>query len=228
MFKQPAVRLLNAHTARALSTTRISMTASAQSATPKEDPSVTSQYDNETPISEQIQDFYKFADSQRIGLLQTQRSQVGPVTRAMACAKRDGPDFWFLANINSNKVKDIKSSPSVNISFFDSSDKSWCSVSGTATVSQDQPKIKELYSPVVSAWFGDLGDGIHTGSADDPRMSAIKVSSNYISYYKTTKGKVARMADMAMAVGLGRLAQTGILREIKAEAIEGSRATKQY
>lgn len=189
---------------------------------------MTSQYDRTTPLSEQIQDFYKFADSQRIGLLMTNRDGVGSVTRAMAVSKREGPDIYFLANINSNKVSDIKSSPNVNISFFDSSDKSWASVAGTATVSQDETKIRELYSPVVSAWFGDLGDGVHTGSADDPRMAAIHVKTSYVSYYKTTKGKVARMADMAMAVGLGRLAQTGILREIKGDAIEGARAEKQY
>jgi len=34
----------------------------------------------------------------------------------------------------------------------------------------------------VKAWFGDLGDGIHDGSGNDPRMALIEVKSNYITY----------------------------------------------
>ena len=34
----------------------------------------------------------------------------------------------------------------------------------------------------VKALIGDLGDGIHDASADDPRMALIEMKSNYITY----------------------------------------------
>lgn len=195
--------------------------------TADQDPSVVKQYDSETPMAEQLDDFYKLTDGNRISLLITNRDG-NIVSRAMAVSKRDGPDFYYLANINSSKIADIKSESQVNISFFNTSDKSWVSVSGTATISQNDPKIREFYSPIVSAWFGDLGDGIHSGNADDPRMALISVKTQRVSYYLSTKGKLARMADMAKAVSLGQVAQTGLLRELSGDVLEGARAGKTY
>jgi len=188
-----------------------------------EDPSVVKQYDRETPIHQQIEEFYELADANKISLLVTDR-EGSTVSRAMAVSAREGPDFYYLANIHSAKIRDIEAHPDVNISFFNNSDMSWISVSGRATVSQNTPKIRELYNPIVSAWFGDMKDGVHSGNADDPRMSLIKVTTHRVSYYKSTKGKVARMADMAKAVGLGQVAQTGLLRELSGEVLEGARA----
>lgn len=67
------------------------------------DPSVTKQYDSETPVEQQISEFFGFVDSLKVGLLTTQRAGVGPVSRSMAVARRTGPDFLFLANKNSTK-----------------------------------------------------------------------------------------------------------------------------
>lgn len=202
---------------------RMAASVDDNSVTSHEDPSVSKQYDNETPIPEQIEDFYKLADANRISLLITNR-KGDTVSRAMAVSKREGPDFYYLANINSTKIQDIKSQPKVNISFFNNSDQSWVSISGHATIDQNSPKIKELYNPVVSAWFGDLGDGVHSGNSDDPRMTMVKVKTNRVSYYMSTKGKLARMADMASAVALGNVAQTGVLRELAGDVLEGARA----
>ncbi|CCG82487.1 Protein bli-3 [Taphrina deformans PYCC 5710] len=171
-----------------------------------EDPSVTKQYDRETPYSEQLKDFYELADKNRISLLITDRKGQ-TVSRAMA-------------------VSDIRSNPAVNITFFNNSDMSWVSISGTATVSQNDPRIREYYSPVVSAWFGDMGDGVHSGNADDPRMSLLSVKTERVSYYMSTSGKLTRMAEMAKAVAMGQVAQTGVLRELTGDVLEGARAGK--
>lgn len=96
----------------------------------------------------------------------------------MALAKRTGPDFLFLANAHSQKFKDIEANKEVNVSFQDSKSQDWISVSGTATTaSNSDPRIKEVWSRGAAAWFGDLGDGVHNGTAEDPRMSLIEVKS---------------------------------------------------
>lgn len=96
----------------------------------------------------------------------------------MAVAKRTGPDFLFLANANSQKFDDIEKHKITNIYFQDSSSQNWISVTGESVVtSNDDPRIKEIYSKAVSAWFGDLGDDVHTGGPEDPRMKLIEVQA---------------------------------------------------
>lgn len=96
----------------------------------------------------------------------------------MALAKRTGPDFLFLANAHSQKFKDIEANKEVNVSFQDTKSQDWISVSGTATTaSNSDPRIKEVWSRGAAAWFGDVGDGVHDGSAEDPRMSLIEVKA---------------------------------------------------
>ena len=96
----------------------------------------------------------------------------------MGVAKRSGPDFLFLANANSQKFDDIEKNSRANVYFHDSSSQDWISVTGEAvTSSNDDPRIKEIWNRGVSAWFGDLGDGVHTGGPDDPRMKLIEVQA---------------------------------------------------
>jgi general stress protein 26 len=164
-----------------------------QDITEKNDPSVMRQWD-EADFSTKFEEFYKIVDGLKIGLLGTYRPGVGvsspnpptstllltpsqPVTRSMALAKRTGPDFLFLSNNHSQKFKDIEAAKEVNVSFQDTKTQDWISVSGTATTSNSDPRIKEIWSRGAAAWFGDLGDGVHDGSATDPRMSLIEVKS---------------------------------------------------
>jgi hypothetical protein len=45
----------------------------------------------------------------------------------------------------------------------------------------DDPGIKELYGPSLATWFGDLDDGEHNATKDDPRMALIEVKTTYVS-----------------------------------------------
>lgn len=190
----------------------------------KSDPSVAKQLDEHTPKQQQLDDFYQLADKLKFCLLATQRPDLGTVSRCMAVSKRDGPDFLFLANVHSRKFDDLRHSKEVNISFLDSSSRDWASVTGTATtVDNKDPRIKELYNSGVSAWFGDLGDGVHNGTADDPRMALIEIESRYITYYKTQVGSVGFVKEVAGAALTGRVANTGVIRQLTNEELKNFR-----
>ncbi|KAI5196349.1 blue light-inducible protein-like protein Bli-3 [Aureobasidium subglaciale] len=195
-----------------------------QDITEKNDPSVMRQWD-EADFSTKFEEFYKIVDGLKIGLLGTYRPGVGPVTRSMALAKRTGPDFLFLANAHSQKFKDIEANKEVNISFQDTKSQDWISVTGTATTaSNSDPRIKEVWSRGAAAWFGDLGDGVHNGTAEDPRMSLIEVKSKYISYYKTTVGAIGYLKEVVAANVTGGVANTGNLRQMKEDEISKARS----
>ncbi|KAG2165355.1 blue light-inducible protein-like protein Bli-3 [Aureobasidium pullulans] len=192
--------------------------------TEKNDPSVARQWDNNVDFETKFQEFYKIVDGLKIGLLGTYRPGIGPVTRSMALAKRTGPDFLFLANAHSQKFKDIEANKEVNVSFQDTKSQDWISVSGTATTaSNSDPRIKEVWSRGAAAWFGDVGDGVHDGSAEDPRMSLIEVKAKYISYYKTNVGALGYLKEVVAANVTGGVANTGSLREMKEDEITKAR-----
>ncbi len=193
--------------------------------TSQTDPSVAKQYDNETPTHEQFNDFYSIVDDKKIGILNTYRNGTGAVGRSMATAKRVGPDFMYLANAHSNKFSDLKENKEVQITFQDSKTQDWVSISGTATTtSNDDPRIKDIYSKGIKAWFGDLGDGVHDGGPDDPRMALIEVKSKYISYWKHTVGTLGFIKEVGVATLTGQVADTGVQRELKEQDIEKARS----
>lgn len=100
----------------------------------------------------------------------------------MAVAKRSGPDFLFLANANSQKFDDIEEHGIANLYFHDSSNQDWISVTGDViTSSNDDPRIHEVHSKGIKAWFGDAKDGVHDGGPDDPRMKLIEVQPKCMS-----------------------------------------------
>ncbi|KAI4248971.1 MAG: hypothetical protein L6R42_009128 [Xanthoria sp. 1 TBL-2021] len=188
------------------------------------DPSVSKQWDESTPKEEQFKDLYKIVDGLKGGLLTTIRPGVGPTSRAMAVAKRVGPDFLFLANKDSEKFSDLKNDKTAQVTFQNSSDMSWVSVSGEAvTTSNDDPRIKQVYSKGVNAWFGDLGDGVHTGMPEDPRMTLIEVKANYITYWKSTSTFPGFIKEVAHASMTGQIADTGINRRLTDEDIQNAR-----
>jgi general stress protein 26 len=189
------------------------------------DPSVLKQWDHDTPMSEQVEELYKTIDGHKFCMLNTYRPGTGPVGRSMAVAKRNGPDLLFLSNKNSQKFEDIKSgSGEVQVSFQDTKTQDWISVTGKASVhGNDDPRVKELYGPFLAAWFGDLGDGKHNATKDDPRICLIEVKSSYIAYWKTTVGTLGFMKEVGGAAMTGKVAETGLLRQLTETDIEEAR-----
>jgi len=188
------------------------------------DPSIAKQYDNETPKEEQIKDLFNMIDGKKIGMLNTYRNGVGPVGRLMAVGKRSGLDILFLANAQSRKFSDLEKNKEVQVTFQDSKSQDWITISGTATTtSNSDPRIKEIWSHAVKAWFGDLGDGKHDGSAEDPRMTLIEVKPKYVSYYLTKVGLLGYMKEIGTAALTGKVADTGVLRELSEKEIEQAR-----
>ena len=193
--------------------------------TSQTDPSVSKQLDTEASLETKTKDLYAIVDGLKIGVLGTYRPGVGPVGRSMAVAKRTGPDFLFLANAHSQKFNDLENGPpEANVTFINSSNQDWVSVTGECVTSDNSdPRIKEIWTKGTKAWFGDLGDGVHTGGPEDPRMKLIEIKAKYISYWKHEVGALGFMKEIAGANLTGGVAVTGSLREIKGDELEQAR-----
>ena len=114
----------------------------------------------------------------------------------------------------------------MNISFLDSSGQ-WASLAGTATIETDRSLVKKHYSALLRAWLGDLGDGTHDGSENDPRIGIIRVKTSSVTYAITDQTLVARVAGIAKAAATGNVATPNKLREISEVEVLQWRAVAQ-
>ncbi|KAG9124941.1 hypothetical protein FRC07_009616 [Ceratobasidium sp. 392] len=150
----------------------------------------------------------------KTGMLTTRGTNGELHSRAMAPASTEGLHFAFIANDHSYKTDEVEANPQVNVSFFDPGSNHWASVSGIANLSQDKEKIKKLWSPLTKAWFGDLGDGVHKGDENDPRVVIIDVIPSEIRYWYSTRTKVGAAVEIATSAVTGKVASPGELRTI--------------
>lgn len=67
--------------------------------------------------------------------------------------------LYFIANNVTHKFEELDHDNHVNVSFYDTASTSWVSYDAKAKVTQDRALIKHFWSPMISGYFGDLGDG---------------------------------------------------------------------
>jgi len=183
----------------------------------------------DTPdLKTKIEDLVEFITNAKFGMLTThQASTERLVSRCMALAATEtgGVDLLFHTNTESGKTDDLSNDPQVNVSFINASGE-WASVSGQATVVTDRTLVKKHYSPALKAWLGDLGDGTHDGSENDPRIGVIRVKTNTATYSLVSKNILSRATEVVQGAVTGKPAQTQRLREITDADVKEWRATQ--
>ncbi|EMR67307.1 putative protein bli-3 protein [Eutypa lata UCREL1] len=175
--------------------------------------------DNEVPLKEKIEAVTKFVSSCKFGMMTTR----DPSSHKL---EGNGVDLTFTTNTESHKTDELKAEPNTNISFYDSSGQ-WASFAGDTTIETDRAVIRKYYSPTLKAWLGDLGDGMHDGSENDPRIGIIRVKTQSITYAVTDKMLLGRLAEVARGTLTGEVASVNKLREIGEDEITRWRASPQ-
>lgn len=77
------------------------------------------------------------------------------------------------------------------MSFYNASGE-WASLSGDASIITDRSVVSKYYSPSLKAWLGDLGDGKHDGSENDPRIGVIKITAKTATYAVSRSNAISR------------------------------------
>ncbi|KAI1091176.1 hypothetical protein F5B19DRAFT_459997 [Rostrohypoxylon terebratum] len=183
--------------------------------------------DNDVALKEKVEALTKFISLCRFGMMTTHDVMSGKlVSRCMAVAGKEGGDIdlTFTTNTESHKTDELKADKHTNISFCDSSGQ-WASFAGNVSIETDRNVVKKFYSPSLKAWLGDLGDGVHDGSANDPRIGVLRVKTSSVRYAITDKTLVGRMAEVAKGTITGEAAQVNKLREISEGEVRQWRAT---
>lgn len=112
--------------------------------------------------------------------------------RPMSVRKVDeNGNLWFLSASDSHKNQELTEDPYVKMYFQGSKHSDFLQLNGTATITTDKAKIKELWEPIIKTWF--------TEGVDDPRITAICVTPTDGYYWDTKHGNA--VAGLKMLVG---------------------------
>lgn len=156
-------------------------------------------------------------------------------------------NLLFIANNASPKFQELENDSHANVSFFDTSTTHWASYSGIAKVIEDRSVIKQYWDSwyvlvlyighscsnqtdvisrdSISAYFGDLGDGIHKGDENDPRVVIIEVVPDEVRYWLATSGAISRGVQEVAQAARGKVAVPGELRTITKEEVSSLQVT---
>ncbi|KAI1617210.1 hypothetical protein EDD37DRAFT_616467 [Exophiala viscosa] len=167
-----------------------------------------------------VNDLNTFIKGQKFGMFTTVAQSGILASRCMALAAQENDiDLLFHTNTESGKTDDIENDSHVNVAFL-SSDGSWASISGKANVITDRSVVKKYYTPTLKTWVGDLGDGTHDGSENDPRIGVIKVKATTVTYAVAQGNFISRGVEMVQGVITGEAAKVNQIRGISEQELD--------
>ncbi|WP_159012123.1 pyridoxamine 5'-phosphate oxidase family protein [Bradyrhizobium sp. S69] len=121
-----------------------------------------------------------------------------------AFLERENNAIYFLTDGRRHKDEEIARNPGINLSFANASDQKYVSVTGTAVVSNDRAKIKQLFSTPAKAWWD---------SAEDPNIRVLKIVPDDAEFWDTP-GSVISYVKMATAAVTGSRPEIGDNRKV--------------
>src|SRR5438128_1705005 len=107
----------------------------------------------------------------------TTRCEDGSLHSRPMVTQQTGFDgtLWFFTQARAPKVGEIQRSEQVNLSYASPEEQRYVSVSGTAGLVRDPHKVRELWSPLLKAWFPK--------GPDDPDLALLRVEVERAEYW---------------------------------------------
>ena len=102
-------------------------------------------------------------------------------------------DLWFVSSRDSRKVDQINANPRAGVML--SSSDSWVSIRGRAVVVDDPPKLEDIWSAEMDAWFPD---------GPDSSVTLIKVEADSAEYWDGPGGRISTVLSLVKSKLTGR------------------------
>lgn len=104
-------------------------------------------------------------------------------------------DLWFFTYDNAAKVGQLAAHNQVNLSYAKESDNLYISASGTSELVRDRKKVKDLWKPMLKAWFPN--------GPDDPNIALLKVHVESAEIWDAPSGSMGRLFSAAKGMATG-------------------------
>ncbi|MBC7921166.1 MAG: pyridoxamine 5'-phosphate oxidase family protein [Ferruginibacter sp.] len=144
----------------------------------------------------------------RIAMLTSVAPDGALHSRPMSTVDVDADNnVWFFTKDDTEKTDEVRNDAAVNLAFADVGNQTYVSVAGLASVSHDKDKMRELWSPVLKAWFPE--------GLEDPHVALLKVSIQQAEYWDSSASRMVRLFHLAKALVTGKQYDEGQHQEIK-------------
>ncbi len=137
-----------------------------------------------------LDDVWNLIEKANIGMLTTRHGADLHARPMGVKARRDEGVIYLLTDVNTHKDDAIRSDPHINFAIHEGA--KYLSLAGTAEVSNDRAKIRDIWSPAAQAWW----DG-----PDDPNVRLLTLRPHEAHYWKTPGKILSTIAMLAMASG---------------------------
>lgn len=105
-------------------------------------------------------------------------------------------DLWFFTGRTTGKAHEIENDARVNISFSNFDSNSYLSIYGEAEIVDDAGKEKELWNPILKAWFPE--------GLEDPNLVLIRVRMHSAEYWDSSSSALVQLVGFAKALLTGK------------------------
>jgi general stress protein 26 len=150
---------------------------------------------------EAIKKFKKLVDDVNICMFIT-KPEDEESARPMATIKvEDDGTLWFFTHKSSGKTSQLDQDSEVHLVYAHPGKDSYMDVWAKGSVVTDRSKIRELWNPIIKAWFPN--------GVDDPDLCLLRVKPESAYYWDNETGKMVEFLRMIAAAVTGkRLAET--------------------
>ncbi len=109
--------------------------------------------------------------------------------------------LWFFADDRSRKIAEIARQPRASLIAQSDRDHAYLHALGRATVVDDPVRMRELYTPILRAWFPD--------GLDDPHLTLIRFDVEHAEYWDSPGGMLQVFGAFTKAIVTGQPARGG-------------------
>jgi general stress protein 26 len=156
----------------------------------------------------------------RIAILTTVDEQGRLRSRPMATQESDFEGkLWFLTYDESPKTNEIEREHQVNVTYSNPDDQRYVSIAGRATISHDRKQVRELWRPVLKAWFPK--------GEDDPNIAVIEVEAEEAEYWHSPSSAFVKVAGLVKSMATGKPYMPGDNKRVNFETGEVVDAKEQ-
>jgi general stress protein 26 len=113
----------------------------------------------------------------------------------------DDDALWFFMSRSGDPVSELEGDDQVNVSYADAGSDTYVSVSGIASVVEDDAKKRALWNKGAQAWF--------KGGVDDPDLALVRVQIEHADYWDVKENKLVQLYRIAEGAVTGKPPKMG-------------------
>lgn len=157
---------------------------------------------------ELVKKLNKVINAIRIGMFTTVDEDGSLRSRPMAAQSLEGDaDLWFFTQEDAPKVDEVRHDQHVNVTFSDTGENRWISLTGRTEIIKDRALIEDLWKPFLKTWF--------PGGKEDPSLTILKVNVERAEYWDESTSPIALAFGFAKAAITGKRSQAGVGQKVQ-------------